>query len=813
MKGVMVMNRIKKFFATMLAGSLVLATVVGNNVWDIADAAEDYNVADGFTMFVELVDSYGVVYETSVDSYIVSKVTDPYTITDISSRSDMEYMSRVDIIPYTTVNDEVICTDIEEFLSDPVGVGKYVDTDNAFYVYRCGRYAVASPSLTYVGTEETYAYYDVTADELSMYYSTIGDSGLTYGVPSVYYMPDDVSASDAGMILYDGADMLYLVMYATVRDKEISEVLSLINNRSIWNYAMPLVFYNNETYVLSKPSSSISSLSAIKSFYTNTEAVARRYVYPKFRYLDYAKYMDRGVVTISTDDGTLFDVWLQMLRQLDKEGFLDEPFKIKLGADSRKYRLNELHNVYSVGSEMHLQTFALTPEDNDKMIPRSEIKTYIGYDVSYEISADYQDSESLDVNIPNGIGCSYELIHNYAVDTGYVTRNINIDTTRVERPNAIMVIWPDLQSYTTVHVDNVQYIYGDGSEHEIWKCEPNGLPAEFSLMPIRQLEIGGKMYKARTTGEIDMTGLKAKESAVVGYKTSKEEVGVKEYNFSVDKGSTLIEYLDPDTNKVKYVGDLEDTFLYEVKTTDVLNPEAIVSSEKLINNKTEASWVYKENVSFSSWVSGSAGIEMVTSIGSPYVFNYMPLDGKHFCTGETFAGRLVYLFTTDRILEEGEVPVDIDCSILATTVSIQVPINVSVNINPNDKVNPVVCGELKVINDTTAPVSVKAGKFVQVGNTFENLVRGSDSISWDTLSAGDTAKYFALGIKPKDDNSWRSREEQDYLWCGYSNNLAIGELSARSEGNFDIQVLSGRSFKEAKVFKFDLVLIAELAEY
>lgn len=150
----------------------------------------------------------------------------------------------------------------------------------------------------------------------------------------------------------------------------------------------------------------------------------------------------------------------------------------------------------------------------------------------------------------------------------------------------------------------------------------------------------------------------------------------------------------------------------------------------------------------------------------------------------------------------------------ASVVSITVPLAVPVIINPNAE-ELVNVGDFLIVNHSLMPVKITLQSLTQVSG-FENVVAPTglpDELSWDSLNKSNCDKYFSLGIKPvdKDTYVWKSKAATDYVYALTSfSPTVLGVLGGESKSELGLDIHCGKTFVSSKSAKFKVVLIVEL---
>lgn len=157
----------------------------------------------------------------------------------------------------------------------------------------------------------------------------------------------------------------------------------------------------------------------------------------------------------------------------------------------------------------------------------------------------------------------------------------------------------------------------------------------------------------------------------------------------------------------------------------------------------------------------------------------------------------------------------VDVNVGSTVVNIVVPLSINAVINVNSVEDPLVHGDIVIQNKTKASVILSITKFASADLPFTNLIAPDelpDDLEWDLLDAENSAKYFALGIKPVDtDNDAWKRKVDNFVYTNNSfTETELGVISAESNSNLALDVHFGRTQSGNHTFKFAATFVAEL---
>lgn len=157
---------------------------------------------------------------------------------------------------------------------------------------------------------------------------------------------------------------------------------------------------------------------------------------------------------------------------------------------------------------------------------------------------------------------------------------------------------------------------------------------------------------------------------------------------------------------------------------------------------------------------------------------------------------------------------EIDVEMLTTTINITVPLTVNCHINPNVD-NGLTHGDIVIENHTKAPVKISLSQLSSTDLPFDNLIIPEElpvELSWNSLNAVDSMKYFSFGIKAIDtqDTTWKEKA-LDYIWASPSfTKQDLGVIKSESNANLGLDARYGRTITQNESFLFRAVFVAEL---
>ena len=156
--------------------------------------------------------------------------------------------------------------------------------------------------------------------------------------------------------------------------------------------------------------------------------------------------------------------------------------------------------------------------------------------------------------------------------------------------------------------------------------------------------------------------------------------------------------------------------------------------------------------------------------------------------------------------------VTVNGSISALTISVTHPLTVAYAIDPNSGVNGTFTApDIAVKNNTKVPINVTVNSLTAASGgtiTFTDVLPAAKA--WASLTAADSKKFIALGIKIKESTGWSTGYTTTAKYAADATPTMFGTLPSAATGTFTLNVSYGLAFDGAYTANHNLVFMFQL---
>lgn len=170
------------------------------------------------------------------------------------------------------------------------------------------------------------------------------------------------------------------------------------------------------------------------------------------------------------------------------------------------------------------------------------------------------------------------------------------------------------------------------------------------------------------------------------------------------------------------------------------------------------------------------------------------------------------IYSRDRAGNEAVVYVTVDR--IGAMITVTHPVFTSFIINPNEKL-PFISEDIELTNNSSSMVQVSLQEIANIERDICLVNVEPDYFSnWDILTALQSKKYIALGVKAKDSESsisgWHSIMEGTFYGANLPFPASLGVLSADGgRGSLKLKAKHGLAFSEVISVSYKIILIFE----
>jgi hypothetical protein len=161
---------------------------------------------------------------------------------------------------------------------------------------------------------------------------------------------------------------------------------------------------------------------------------------------------------------------------------------------------------------------------------------------------------------------------------------------------------------------------------------------------------------------------------------------------------------------------------------------------------------------------------------------------------------------------DASVPIPIEGSISALTVSVTHPATITYSIDPNtgDQYG-IIAPEITLVNNTLAPIRVTVeSMFSTPGGTLQFTDVMPNDRDWPNLSLADSKEFISLGLRIPTTMEWNPGYDESTYYAFDMTMVEFGTLNHNCMGAFTLVANHGLAFDQAYTAKHSLFFMFNL---
>lgn len=150
-------------------------------------------------------------------------------------------------------------------------------------------------------------------------------------------------------------------------------------------------------------------------------------------------------------------------------------------------------------------------------------------------------------------------------------------------------------------------------------------------------------------------------------------------------------------------------------------------------------------------------------------------------------------------------------TVSSTTISVTHPASVSYVIDPNKGSNAFIAPDIKITNNTIAPINVTVKSLTSaIGGSIQFTDVAFDAYTWEDLNLAESKTYIAMGVKVKNSTGCNTGYYSGTKYAVDTGDMLFGSLQPDTTGEMVLVANHGLSFDQSYTAKHDLVFMFDL---